>query len=84
MSLLGDIVSLTLFTLVIFEKLHALEGSRASNKLVRELGLVRLVIATVFLIDLFVCVCRLACGLSEAFSDEDQLSQGSTDPSRRP
>lgn len=60
MSLLGDIVSLTLFTLVIFENLHALEGSRASNKLVRELGLVRLVIATALLINLFVCVFRLA------------------------
>lgn len=48
---------LTLLTLMIFEKLHALEGSSASDELVRELGLVVwLAVASILVIDLLVSV----------------------------
>ena len=51
------LVMLTLLTLMIFEKLHALEGSSASDELVRELGLVVwLAVASILVIDLLVSV----------------------------
>ena len=51
------LVMLTLLTLMIFEKLHALEGSSASEELMRELGLVVwLAVASVLVIDLLVSV----------------------------
>ena len=54
---------LTLFTLVVLEELHPLESSGSSYNFVRELGLVRLLIATVVLVHLLVRVLTLACKL---------------------
>lgn len=74
MNFLEGNVSLTLFAQLVFEMLHALEGSCASNKLVRELCLIRLFMATVLLVNLLMCILRLVYTSLEVFGDVGQLT----------
>ena len=52
----------TLFALVIFEQLESLKAGSTGDELVREFGLVGLLVTTVLVVDLVVGVSRVVCG----------------------
>lgn len=63
-ELLGKLVGdwLTLLALMVFEELHALEGSGAGDELVGELALiVRVVIASILIVHLLVILLSVIC-----------------------